>query len=212
MRIKKNEVAMAYRGYRQRFIQEMVEIISTRAGCQRGRGGRGKNYSPLECLVAKFHITNDAWCRYRAGRYTPNREQWDSIYSKAKDEGLVGKKGPANFLQRCREETGLSSEEAWLNEQRREAEEYEREMLWYLEQEQQRPEQYIPPLERAEQLEREAAALLREAAEIRRMIEATCSGESGKRPSMQRYCGTLGKFVGSRLSASCDITTESQLR
>lgn len=107
-----------YQQYKRAFIRAWASKISQRAGCQPGKGGRGKKDDPLRRLTTKLAVSYDTWQKYKAGRYAPNGGQMARMHKKAIELGLLEQDGS---LQAMHERAGMMSSDEWLWWQRYEA-------------------------------------------------------------------------------------------
>lgn len=148
----------SYRQYQLEFIKEWACKISQRAGCERGKGGRGKKEKPLELLTDSLDVSYDTWQKYKAGRQVPNAGQMARIHSKAIKLGYLGR-GPGGLLRRIKDRVEMMSPDEWWFWSR-----YEVNPAFQVEDQEQKL------CEKVLDLERQAAALLREACGIRQAL------------------------------------------
>ncbi|MFT3849913.1 MAG: hypothetical protein QM739_14935 [Propionivibrio sp.] len=186
-----------YETYKREFTKEWALKISRRYGCEPGKGGRGKRDDPLRRLVDEIAIaiddddlTYDAWLRYKAGRYLPREERRKAIHEWAVQKGYLGHHTAGGLLKRIQDAAPLMSRDEWEFDPEFEFQKQQDELWEQLDRlgrEEKRIKkekeslgealgifeqpQWLSPLERAEQLEREAAALFKEAAEIRERVK-----------------------------------------
>ncbi|MHB1620533.1 MAG: hypothetical protein ACYCTY_11235 [Sulfuricella sp.] len=147
-----------YRQYQLEFTKEWACKISQRAGCEHGKGGRGKKEKPLEMLTCSLSVSYDTWQKYKAGKQVPNAGQMARIHSRAIKLGYIGR-GQSGLLKRIKDRAELMSPDEWWFWSR-----YEANPSFQVEDQEQ--ELY----EKALDLEQQAAALLREACGIRHAL------------------------------------------
>lgn len=140
-----------YNDYKRDFVRSWAQTISVRAGCEPGKGGRGKKDSPLRRLTEKLRVDYGTWLRYKAGTQMPNPAQMQRIHQRATELGLLGRETRGvGFLKAVQERYGIPLEDEWAFWQR-----YEANPAFQVE------EQEEALRERLAKLEREAAAIRR---------------------------------------------------
>lgn len=144
-----------YQQYKLSFTKQWARKISQRAGCEPGRGGRGKKDSPLQRLTASFPVSYHTWQKYQAGTQAPNAAEAARIHRKAIELGLLEswQVGCLKRLQDQAERMSLDEWEFWTR--------YEINPSFQVDDQEQALH------EKAIKLEQQAAALQREARGIR---------------------------------------------
>ncbi len=107
-----------YDEYKREFVQNWALLISARAGCEPGKGGRGLKDSPLRRLTEKLNVDYGTWQRYKSGKQLPNVRWMNQIHKQAIQLGLLGH---GRFLKSIKEQSKMLSEEEWQFWQRYEA-------------------------------------------------------------------------------------------
>ena len=154
----------AYDEYKRAFVMQWSRKIAARAGCARGKGGRGKGIRLREQqLLGEINVEARTWERYETGAMLPRPGNMRRIHEWARQRGYLGHPSIGGILARIRDAAPMMFQDEfdyWQEQQQRETgiSDTDFELAQH--------EAWLWSRERAARLTRQAAALLNEAARI----------------------------------------------
>lgn len=80
----------SYDEYLCEWTRDWALKISSRAGIEPGKGGRGKRDDPDRRLAKQLGADYSAWLRYKSGRQAPNSSTFKIIHENAIRLGFIG--------------------------------------------------------------------------------------------------------------------------